>query len=75
MVPPVDPLERGQLEVVDAPPRALAMHEFGLVEPDRGLREGVTVVRMTDGADRGHGAGGAEAFGVADGQKCTPRSE
>ncbi len=41
MVEPVDPLERGVLDVIDPLPRATASDQLGLVEPDDRLGEGV----------------------------------
>ena len=41
MVKPVDPLERGVLDVVDPLPRAAPADELGLVEPDDRLGQGV----------------------------------
>ena len=41
-VEPVDVLERRDLEVLDAVPRAPGVNEFGLVQADRGFGEGVT---------------------------------
>lgn len=51
-VEPVHPALGGGLEVVDAPPRSLALGALGLVEPDQAFGLGI-VVRITDGADRG----------------------
>jgi hypothetical protein len=65
MVEPVDPLEGGELEVVEASPGAAVADEFGLVEPDDRLGQRI-VVRVTFGADGVDDADLGEAFGVAD---------
>src|SRR5581483_6788217 len=67
VVEPVDPLEGGELDVVDGAPGASSSDQFGLVEADGGLGQGV-VVAVASGPDRRHGAGVGEAFGVADGE-------
>src|SRR2546425_1721359 len=67
MVEPVDPLERRVLDVVDALPRTTPADEFGLVQPDDRLGEGV-IERVAAAAHRGHGAGLGQALGVADRQ-------
>ena len=54
MVEPIDPLQRGVLDVVDAPPGATRPDEFGLIQADNGLGEGV-VIAVASGADRGEG--------------------
>ncbi len=41
MVEPVDVLQRGEFDVVEAAPGAAASDEFGLVEADEGLGGGV----------------------------------
>ncbi len=41
VVEPVDPPERGELDVVDAAPRALLTDQLGLVEAVGGLGQGV----------------------------------
>jgi len=43
VVEPVDPLQGGELEVVEAPPWSLVPDEFGLVEPVDRLGERVVV--------------------------------
>jgi hypothetical protein len=43
VVVPVDPLGGGDLEVVEALPRPLFLDQFGLVEADEGLGQGVVV--------------------------------
>ena len=43
VVEPVDPFEGGEFEVVKAPPRALVANQFGLVEPEHRLGQGVVV--------------------------------
>jgi hypothetical protein len=65
VVEPVDPLERVELDVVDALPRAAPADQLGLVEPDDHLGQGV-VIRIALGPGRVHGAGLTEALGVAD---------
>jgi hypothetical protein len=45
VVEPVDVLQRGQLDVVEAAPGAAAADELGLVEADEGLGGGVVVGR------------------------------
>jgi hypothetical protein len=42
-VEPVDPFGGGDLEVVEALPRPLFLDQFGLVEADDGLGQGVVV--------------------------------
>ena len=65
MVEPVDPLQGGVLEVVDAPPGAALADQFGLVQADDRLGQGV-VVAVAAGADRGDRAGLGQPLGVAD---------
>ena len=67
MVEPVDPLERGVLDVVDAPPRSAATDQLGLVEADDRLGERVVVAVATASRPR-YRAGFGEALGVADRQ-------
>ena len=43
VVEPVDPFEGGELQVLEAAPRSLVAHEFGLVEAVDGLGHGVVV--------------------------------
>ena len=71
MVEPVDPLQGGVLDLVDAPPGAAPVDQLGLVQPDDRLGQGV-VVAVAAGTDRGDGAGVGEPFGVADGQVLLP---
>src|SRR3954451_24661930 len=73
VVEPVDVLQGGQFDVVEAAPGAAAADEFGLVEADEGLGGGV-VVGVALAPDRAEGAGGVEAFGVADGEVLPGRS-
>jgi hypothetical protein len=67
MVEPVDPFRGGDLEIVEALPRPPWFDQFGLVEPDDRLGEGV-VVREPDVAGRGLDAGGGEVLGVGHGE-------
>jgi hypothetical protein len=67
VVEPIHPLQRRQLDVVEAPPGTAAADEFGLVETDQGLCGGV-VVGVALAAHRPDGAGDVQALGVADGQ-------
>lgn len=55
VVPPVDPFERRELNVVQVAPRSMASHEFGLVEPDGAFSEDV-VVAVATAADGGGNA-------------------
>jgi hypothetical protein len=41
LVEPVDPVQGGEFEVVDAAPGPFVADALGLVEPDHGLSEGV----------------------------------
>lgn len=50
-VPPVEVLEQGELELLDAAPRAAPVDQLGLELADRRLRQGV-VVGVAAGADR-----------------------
>lgn len=43
VVEPVDPFEGGEFEVVDAPPGAFVADQFGLLEPEHRLGQGVVV--------------------------------
>ena len=67
VVEPVDPLEGGEFEVVEAPLGALVANQFGLVEPYHRLGRGV-VVGVAALTDRVHDAAFGAAFGVADRQ-------
>ena len=73
VVEPVDVLQRGQFDVVEAAPGPAAADELGLVETDEGLGGGV-VERVAFAADRADRAGGVEPFGVAD-RQVLPLSE
>jgi hypothetical protein len=75
-VPPGDPLEGRQLDLPGAWPRAAATDQLGLVQAVDRLGQSV-VVGVALGPDRGDGAFGGQALGVADRQVlgCTPRSE
>src|SRR5487761_1625387 len=66
-VVPVDPPESGQLDVVDAPPGALAADQLGLVKAVDRLGQGV-VTRVALGAHRIHRSLRLEPIGVADRQ-------
>ena len=67
VVEPVDPLQGGKLDWVDAPPWPAAPDDLGLEEPDDALRERV-VVRVADRPDRGLDPRLGEPFGVANRQ-------
>jgi hypothetical protein len=67
VVEPVDPLQGGVLDLVEALPGAAPADQLGLVQPDDGLGEGV-VVGVAAGANRGDRAGLGEPLGVADRQ-------
>ena len=67
MVEPVDPLQGGVLDLVQALPWPVPANQFGLVQADDRLGQGV-VVAVAAGADRGDRAGLGQAFGVADGE-------
>jgi hypothetical protein len=65
MVEPVDVLQGGRFQLVEAAPRPVPLDQFGLVEAVHGLGECV-VVRISF-ATNGYGrAGLGEPFGVAD---------
>jgi hypothetical protein len=51
VVEPPDPLEGGELDILDPGPGAARIDELGLVEADDGLGQGV-VVAVTSAADR-----------------------
>ena len=67
VVEPVDVLQGGVLDVVEAPPGATVADQLGLVQAVERLGQGV-VVAVAARADRGHGAGLGQALGVADGE-------
>jgi hypothetical protein len=73
MVEPVDPLQGGVLDLVEAPPRA-ASDQLGLVQPDDRLGQGV-VERVPAGAHRADRPRLGQAFGVADGEVLAALSE
>ena len=56
VVVPVDPLEGGQFDVVEAAPGFAASDQLGLEQPDVGLGQRV-VQGVADAADAGCGAG------------------
>ena len=68
VVVPVDPAQRGELEVLDRLPRAAlargATDQFGLVIAVHGLGQRV-IVRIADSADRGHRADLSQTLAVA----------
>ena len=70
VVVPVDPLEGGQLDVVEPLPGPAAADQFGLEQPDVGLGQGV-VQGVADGADAGCRAGGGQPLGERDGRVLT----
>src|SRR5438067_12125844 len=74
MVVPIDPFERGELDLVDRLPRSSAVDQLGLVESDRRLREGV-VIAVAHGSDRGVGAGVDKAPSEAKGGDWPPGFE
>ena len=74
VVEPVDPFQGPDLDVVQAPPGTVSSDEFGLVEPEDGLRGGV-VVGVPALPDRGQRPDVGEALGVGDREVPTPRSE
>ena len=63
VVPPVDPLQDGELDLVDVTPRAAAANDLGLELTNHALGERV-VVRVADGSDRGLDARLDETVGV-----------
>src|SRR5262245_51078562 len=63
VVEPIDPFESGVLDIVEFSPRATAVNDLGLVQPDDRLGEGV-VVRVADAADRRLDAGLLQALSV-----------
>ena len=66
VVEPVDPLQGGVLDLIKTLPGAAPADQFGLVQPDDRLGQGV-VVAVAAGAHRGDRPGLGQAFGVADG--------
>jgi hypothetical protein len=65
VVAPVDPLQGGVLDLVKALPGAAAADQFGLVQPDDRLGQGI-VIAVAAGADRGDRPGLGQPLGVAD---------
>ena len=65
MVEPVDPLQVGVLDLVQALPGATPANQLGLVQPDDGLGQGV-INAVAAGADRGDRSSLGQPFGVAD---------
>src|SRR5438477_2615603 len=72
MVVPIDPFERGELDLVDRLPRSSAVDQLGLVESDRRLREGV-VIAVAHGSNRGVGAGVDKALSEGKGGELAAR--
>lgn len=72
VIVPVDPTQRGELNVLERLPRASltcgASDEFGLVVAVHRLSQRI-VVAVTDRADRGHRVDLGQAFAVANGSK------
>ena len=66
VVVPVDPLEGGQFDVVEAEPGSAASDQLGLEQPDVGFGQRV-VQSVADGADAGCGAGSGQALGEGNG--------
>lgn len=66
-VPPVDPAQRGEIELVDGAEPAVVADAPTLVEPDHALCHGV-VERVADTADRSDGDGVVEAARVTPSQ-------
>src|SRR3954453_13451926 len=62
VVVPVEPLEGGQLDVVDVLPGSAAADQLGLEQADLALSQGV-VKGVTHGAHAGCRAGGGQPFG------------
>ena len=60
-----DPGHGGELDVVDVAPRAVEVDALGLVEPDRGLGQGIAIA-VADGADRRDRSGVSEPVPVDD---------
>ena len=56
VVEPPDPLESGELDVLDVAPRTSFPDDLGLEEADDGLGQGV-IVAVSDAADRRFDAG------------------
>ncbi len=67
VVPPVDPLEAPELDIIEPAPWVLVVDELGLEEADHGLRQGV-VERVTAASHALNATGFGEAFRVADRQ-------
>ena len=74
MIVPVDPFEGGEFDRFEAPPGAASSDEFGLVQPDDGLRQGV-VAGVSYPAHRGFDPGLRQPLGVPHRQILPPRSE
>src|SRR5690606_30456896 len=67
VVEPVDPLERGELDILEVAPRPVRADQLRLVEPVDRLGESV-VVRVADAADRGCDPRLRQPLGVANRQ-------
>jgi len=70
VVEPVDPLEHGELDVVDRSPGAASADDLGLEQADHGFGQRV-VEGVADRADRGFDSGLGEPLGVANGEVLT----
>jgi hypothetical protein len=66
VVVPVDPLERGPLDIFPAMPGSSSVDDLGLIQAVDGLGERV-VVAVADAADEGLKTGLGEAFRVSKG--------
>ena len=66
MVEPVEVFERGDLDLLDGPPRPTRLDQLGLEQPDHGLGQGV-VVGVADRPNRRVDARLRQAFGVGNG--------
>ena len=73
VVPPVDPFQGGQLDLLDAPSGFAAFDQLGLVEPIDGLGECV-IEAVPAAADRAGDAELGEPVGVANRQILTAPS-
>jgi hypothetical protein len=73
VVVPVDPLEGGQLDIVEASPGSTPADHLGLEQADLALGERV-VERVVDRADAGCRACLGESFGTGNGRVLRPAS-
>jgi hypothetical protein len=74
VVEPVDPLQGGVLDLIQALPGATPADQLGLVQADDRLGQRI-VERVAAGADRGDCAGVGQPLGVADRQVLAALSE